>query len=150
LRPQTEADSEFLLRLYAGTRADLLSALPPELGGQILRQQFQTQLAHYKATFPAARYDLITVAGAAVGRLYVNRSEAELRILDITLLPEHRGQGLGTQILGTLLEEAGTAGLPIRLHVERKNPAVRLYQRLDFLLLADEGIYFLMEHQPPS
>jgi ribosomal protein S18 acetylase RimI-like enzyme len=150
LRPQTEADRDFLLRLYASTHDDLLSALPPEPGSQILRQQFQTQLAYYTATFPAARYDVITLAGAAAGRLYVNRSGSELRILDIALLPEHRGQGLGTQILRTLLAEAETAGLPIRLHVERENSALRLYQRLGFSLLAEEGIYLLMEYQPRS
>jgi ribosomal protein S18 acetylase RimI-like enzyme len=138
------------LRLYASTRGDLLAALPAELGMQIVRQQFQAQLAYYKATFPAAHYDLITVAGAAAGRLYVDRSESEIHILDISLVPEYRGQGLGTQILGSVLAEGEAAGLPVRLQVARENPALRLYQRLGFSLLADEGIHLPMEYRARS
>ena len=114
----------------------------------MIRLQFQAQLAQYTAAYPAANYDLILAEGTPAGRLYVNRGEAEYRVLDIALLPERRGRGLGTQLLQAVLAEAGATGLPVRLSVYRENPALRLYQRLGFLPLAEEGFYLQMEYVP--
>ena len=44
-----------------------------------------------------------------------------------------------------LLEEGQKAGKPIRIHVEYDNPAMRLYKRLGFRRIDDNGIYHLME-----
>ena len=40
------------------------------------------------------------------------------------------------------------AGLPVRIHVEKFNPALRLYRRLGFTEIEDKGIYLFMEWQP--
>jgi ribosomal protein S18 acetylase RimI-like enzyme len=79
------------------------------------------------------------------GRLYVDRREKEIRIVDIALLPEFRGRGIGTSILQNLIAEAGTAGQTLTIHVEQHNPAMRLYQRLGFRMIGEVGIYHLME-----
>jgi len=60
-------------------------------------------------------------------------------------LPDHRGAGIGGAILRSLLAEAAAAGKPVRIHVERLNPARRLYERLGFLPVADKGVYVMME-----
>lgn len=122
--------------------------LPPDLAAQMIRLQFQAQLTQYTAAYPAANYDLILEEGTPAGRLYVDRGKAGYRILDIALLPEHRGRGLGTQLLQAVLAEARAAGLPVRLSVSRENPALRLYRRLGFAPLAEEGFYLQMEYAP--
>ena len=68
--------------------------------------------------------------------------------MDIALLPEHRGAGIGSAVLRGLLAEAAAAGKPVRIHVERLNPARRLYERLGFAPIEDKGVYYLMEWRP--
>jgi ribosomal protein S18 acetylase RimI-like enzyme len=83
-----------------------------------------------------------------IGRLYVDRREKEIRILDISLVPGVRGRGIGTKILKDLMAEANKKKLPLNLHVLRINPALRLYERLGFNKTAENDFYFLMEIEP--
>jgi ribosomal protein S18 acetylase RimI-like enzyme len=83
--------------------------------------------------------------GQPIGRLYLDRRDDELRIVDIALLTEHRGGGIGNAILTDLIDEASGSGIPVRIHVERNNPALGLYRRLGFREIGDEGVYLHME-----
>lgn len=85
-----------------------------------------------------------------IGRLYVDRRADEIRVVDIALLPEHRRQGIGSALLENILAEAAAAHKPVRIHVEKFNPALRLYQRLGFHQVRDTGVYFLMEWLPEA
>ena len=151
LRPIAEADLPFLRRLYASTREEELAAIVDWTPGQkeaFLDQQFAAQHAWYQEHYAGATFDVVEVAGSAAGRLYVARWERELRLVDVALLPEHRGNGLGTALVSAVLAEAAAAGKPVTIHVERMNPAQRLYQRLGFSLLEDKGMYLLLEWRP--
>jgi ribosomal protein S18 acetylase RimI-like enzyme len=68
-----------------------------------------------------------------------------MRIVDIALLPRYRNGGIGTAILRDILAEAATAGKPVRIHVEKFNPAMRWYERVGFRAIEDQGVYVLME-----
>jgi ribosomal protein S18 acetylase RimI-like enzyme len=83
-----------------------------------------------------------------IGRLYVDRWADQIRLVDIALLPEHRGAGLGRAILEELLAEGERRGLPVTIHVEYNNPALRLYRRLGFRHVDSNGIYYLMRWEP--
>jgi len=83
-----------------------------------------------------------------VGRLSVARWQAEIRIVDIALLPPSRNTGIGTASRRDLLAEAAVAHTPVRIHVEKFNPALRLYERLGFAPIADKGVYLFMEWAP--
>jgi RimJ/RimL family protein N-acetyltransferase len=85
-----------------------------------------------------------------VGRLYVDRRTDEMRIIDIALLTEYRRQGIGSRLLREILAEGQAAGLPVRIHVERHNPALRLYYRLGFRKVGDRGVYYLIEWSPDA
>jgi ribosomal protein S18 acetylase RimI-like enzyme len=88
---------------------------------------------------------VVVVDGRPAGRLYVARWPEELRVIDIALLPEYRRRGIGTALLRALLEEAGASGRPVRIHVERFNPALAVYEKLGFRLLEDRGVYLFLE-----
>jgi ribosomal protein S18 acetylase RimI-like enzyme len=150
-RPITEDDMEFLYRVYASTReAEMaLLAWSDQEKEEFLRFQFNAQHTYYQQHFVRTRFDLILLDGQPIGRLYLDRRDDEVRIVDIALLPQYRGRGIGGQIMGDILQEAGWAGLPVRIHVEQNNPALRLYHRLGFKEIGDEGVYYLMEWQPP-
>lgn len=148
MRPECDDDLDFLQRLYASTRTREMALIDwkEEQKDNFLRSQFETQHSYYLAHFPESRFDVIEQAGLAIGRLYVASCPGEIRIIDITLLPEHRGQGLGRQILQVLLERAAATGKTVSLHVEKFNPALHLYERLGFKNRgADDGINLFME-----
>ncbi|WNG62784.1 GNAT family N-acetyltransferase [Archangium gephyra] len=94
--------------------------------------QWLAQKRGYEARYSSEGHCVLEHEGRPVGRLWVVRGEHELRLVDVTLLPAYRGSGLGTSVLRTLQEEAAAAGKPLRLHVMRNNPALRLYTRLGF------------------
>lgn len=144
---------EFLFRLYASTRADEMAMVvdwTDEQKEAFLQMQFQAQDAWYREHYEGAQLDLLLVDGAPAGRFYIHRREAEIRLMDIALLPEHRNSGIGSSVLRDLMAEAEAAGKPLTIHVEKYNPAMRLYQRLGFKAIADRGPYDLMEWRPAS
>lgn len=147
LRPvDWSRDEAFLRALYTSTReAELMQTdWPEEQKSAFCRQQFEAQRAHYELHYPGASFQVVEQAGELIGRLYVDRWSREIRIMDIVLLPQYCGKGLGTQLLRVLMDEAATVGKSLTIHVERFNPALRLYQRLGFELLEDKGVYLLM------
>lgn len=147
LRPIREEDMEFLLRLYATTRADELAMVPwtDEQKEAFVRQQFEAQHAWWSEHYPDASFDLVLRDGEPIGRLYVDRWEREIRIVDIALLPEHRGGGIGSRLLRQVFAEGDAAGKPVSIHVEVFNPARRLYERLGFNYQGEpKGVYLLM------
>ncbi len=146
-RSITQEDEAFLSRLYASTRKEEVAQTgwTDAEQRQFLQMQFQAQHKHYMESFTSASFDILECEGDPVGRLYIDRRQDEIRIIDIALLPEHRGKGIGSALLHDILSEARKADLPVRIHVERNNPALGLYKRLGFREIGDEGVYFLME-----
>lgn len=152
LRPIRDEDLPFLERVYASTRQEELAPVPwsAEQKVAFLRQQFAAQHAHYTTHYPDASFDVVTVDGKPAGRLYVDRRPGELRIVDIALLPELRGAGLGTRLLRPVLDEAASRGVPVTIHVEHSNRAMGLYRRLGFAPIEDAGVYVLMRREPAA
>ena len=146
LRSATADDTDFLRAVYAGTRTEEL-ALTDWTDAQkaaFCRQQFDAQDAHYRAHYPTSEFSIIENGAADIGRLYVDRWDKEIRVMDISILPEFRGAGVGTQLLRGLQDEARAAGKSLSIHVEKFNPALRLYERLGFKPIEDKGVFLLM------
>ena len=164
LRPVGESDDHFLrslygeppagkrrpASLYASVREDelVLAAWDETQKEAFVRQQFEAQDAYYREHYDGASFDVIEVDGEPAGRLYVARWEDEIRIMDIALLPKHRGGGVGTRLLRELLDEGARTGKRVSIHVEKHNRALRLYERLGFAAVADRGVYLLLEATP--
>ena len=150
LRPVAARDDAFLRFVYACAREEELSLVGWDdvQREAFLRQQFDAQDAYYREHYQPATFDVIELDGEPAGRLYVARWADEIRIIDISLLPQHRGRGIGTALLQGLLAEAAEAGKRVSIHVEKHNPALRLYERLGFSPVADTGVYLLMEASP--
>ncbi len=156
LRPITEDDLPFLAELYASTRREEVAQTPwsDEEKEAFLRWQFENQHQHYQTYYPGCEFLVVEQGGEGggaaepIGRLYVDRWEKEIRLVDIALVPEHRGAGLGGALVGELLAEGARSGLPVSIHVEYNNPALRLYRRLGFRHVDSNGIYYLMKWTP--
>ncbi|MGH3089578.1 MAG: GNAT family N-acetyltransferase [Rubrobacteraceae bacterium] len=150
LRPAEPEDETFLFRVYASTRSEELALLPwtEEQKETFLEMQFDAQSRYYRDHYPDASFDVVLKGAEPVGCLCVARWPEEMKIADIALLPEHRGRGVGTALLRELISEADASRKPVTIHVERFNPALRLYERLGFREKKDKGVYLLMEHSP--
>jgi ribosomal protein S18 acetylase RimI-like enzyme len=151
LRSIRAGDMPFLYEVYAGTRLHELAPLgwSAEQQAAFLHQQFDAQHRYYQANYAGADFQVILLGGRPIGRLYVVRWDDEFRIIDIALLPEYRNAGIGSRLLDDLLNEAAQAGKPVCIHVEKVNPALRLYQRLGFSIVEDRGVYWFMERALP-
>ncbi len=113
-----------------------------------LRMQFEAQRVHYGLHFPHADHAVITIDGQPVGRVLVDRSRDEIRLIDIALLPGHRNAGIGSVLIGELLQESVAARKPVRVRAFKPSRAVGFYERLGFRRIADEGAYFALEAAP--
>jgi ribosomal protein S18 acetylase RimI-like enzyme len=150
LRPITADDLAILYRIYASTRVEELAQTDwsEEQKAAFLQQQFAAQHQYYQANYPGAQFQIVQEDGQPIGRWYVDRWEDQIRIIDIALLPEQRRRGVGTQLIDRVLAEGRRLNLPVTIHVERLNPALRLYQRLGFRLEEDKGVYLFLKWTP--
>lgn len=151
LRPTTPEDRELLLAVYGSTRDEELSQVEWAPGQRevFLEMQFAAQDTQYRQHNPHGTFDVVEVDGTPAGRLYVDRRPGDLRVVDISLLPEFRGRGVGGWLLGRLMDEAAAAGRIVSIHVEIHNPAATLYSRLGFEVAAERGVYRRLEWRAP-
>jgi ribosomal protein S18 acetylase RimI-like enzyme len=146
LRPETDADIPFLMRLYNSTREEELAPAPwsAKQKQAFLTQQFYAQRRHYR-NYIRCTFDVIEHYGEPAGRLYLDVGPLRLHIVDIALLPAWRGRGVGAAMLEGLQAAGRASGRAVSTFVEKFNPALRLYRRLGFVEIADYGIYLEME-----
>lgn len=151
-RPALAADRPFLLDLYAATRAVEFSVLgwSPEALWAFLEQQYRAREAGWATSSPGADDLVLELRAHAVGRLVLDRRPDGIRIVDIAVVPAERGRGIATSVLRQVLDAADAARVPVTLHVVATNPARRLYERLGFAPVSEDGIRVLMERSSPE
>jgi ribosomal protein S18 acetylase RimI-like enzyme len=151
LRPVGPADLEFLARLYAATRVEELSTTgwPQSEIEAFLRMQWQAQQTDYTRRFPAADHEIVLVDGEPAGRIWVDRGDEEIRLLDLSVMPAHRNRGIGTQLLVSLQNESTRVERVLCHSVVKGNlGALRLYHRLGFTVVGGVDTHHFMEWSP--
>jgi ribosomal protein S18 acetylase RimI-like enzyme len=143
LRPAQPADAEFEYHLYASTRDDL-RPLGSEVFDGLVGMQFRAQSMSIRLEHPNAERQIVLVEDTTAGRLITDGSGGHIEVIDVALLPEYRGHGIGTSVMRGVLSHADHLGRAVRLHVEKQSRAVRLYERLGFAIHGDVGMYFVM------
>jgi len=150
LRSATPCDDAFLVDLYSSTRREEAASWgwPAEAQAAFLRTQARAQQQAYAMQFPRAEHSIIEIAGRAVGRILVDRSGDDIHLTDISLVPEQRGQGVGTALVTSLLDEGRRDQRPVGLRVARTNRARALYARLGFVAIDEDPMYITMRWSP--
>lgn len=145
LRPARPEDQEFLFRLYASTRPEVnaLGWTAQQLEA-FLRMQFNAQQRWYQTTYPASEHSIVLVNDSPAGRMLVSSGQGSVTLVDISLLPDYRNQGIGGALIRALIETAEAKGKAVVLQVLRTNPAQHLYQRLGFVLTGQDDMYLQM------
>ena len=147
LRPASTDDSEFLIRVYSNVRREEMASWgwSPAQQAAFVRMQYDARQRGYAAEYPSVETSIISVGGESVGSMIVHRCPSEVRLVDISLLPESRGRGIGGELIGRLKSEAARSTVPLRLSVLRGNPAAHLYERLGFIAKGGDAMYDEME-----
>jgi ribosomal protein S18 acetylase RimI-like enzyme len=153
-RPMTSDDEPFVKDLYGITlrRQMPLEALglSPEQLAAVLEHQYQSMMLHYNSNYPWAEISIVVRNGVDAGRLIIIEFEDEVRLGDLMILPEHQNNGICTYIMRKYLAKGIETNRKIRLHVEKPNPAVRLYEREKFVIIEDLSSHWLMEYRGDS
>ncbi|HET6975064.1 MAG TPA: GNAT family N-acetyltransferase [Pyrinomonadaceae bacterium] len=150
-RPVTDADQEFLVDVYASTRAAELAQVDWDDSQKdaFVRWQFSMQRQEYDTRYPDARYEVILVDGVPAGRIWIGTDDTQIRLLDIAILTDFQNRGVGAYLLRQLIDEARLANKPLRHMVFMLNDdAHRFYERLGFVTIEDVGGYKHMEWKP--
>lgn len=97
------------------------------------------QREYFDRKFDPLARQIIQVDNRDVGVIAIEQRDEELYIALIEILPEFQGRGVGTSLLGQIIESAHKRGYPVTLHVLKSNaPAHRLYERLGFTIIEDD------------
>ena len=151
-RPASPADQDFLLRVFASTRVTELAQVRGGTAARAahVRLQFHAQALYYRQHWPTSDDAVVEVvlrdAMLPVGRLWTDRRADSIHVLDIALLPEWRGRGVGSVCLERLQREASQGNRVLTLQVRLGNPARGLYERLGFVCTGpQDGLHLWME-----
>lgn len=152
LRAATPADEPLLYAVYAASRAAELAQTDwnDDQRTAFVTMQHRAQAAAYRERHPDGRFLVIDHEGEGIGRLYLARLDGELRVLDIALLSEWCGRGIGTALMMDVFAEADRDAVIVSLHVEAWNPARVLYERLGFVEAGRNDVYLRMERAPSA
>ena len=147
LREAMPADEPFLLEVYASTRSEELEGLGWDENQKhaFIKMQFLAR----ERIYPKVDSRIILLNGCAIGRMLVDRTEEEIRLIDIALLTEHRNAGIGNRVIKDLIEEAAASNKALNLRVRSGSPAMRLYERLGFCTTGNDAVYSEMTWIPP-
>lgn len=147
LRDETAEDESFLERLYADVHAGEFA--PLGLGAEqmagLMAMQARAQRMGYAGSYPAAKRWVVWVGERAIGRMIVDHGERMVTLVDVALLEEFRGKGIGGRLVEAVCREAVGAGKVVRLSVKRWNGAKNLYERAGFEVCGEDELQFEME-----
>jgi GNAT superfamily N-acetyltransferase len=152
LRPETAEDEPFLRRLTLAIRWNEFAAVPLDLAQKtaLLNQQHDAQHGHYLKFYPDADFSIVESDGAPIGRFYLDRGKREHLLIDIALLPDQSGKGIGGALIDDMLAQAGRLGRIVALQVDPLNPARHLYLRKGFRDISQDGFHCLMHWTPEA
>jgi ribosomal protein S18 acetylase RimI-like enzyme len=150
LRAEQSEDEKFLFEVYASTRQEELDLTGWDEAARqgFLAMQFQAMRQGYRSRFPSAEFSIVMLGDQAIGRMVTDRSGAEIRVVDLALLPVGRSQGIGTLLMQRICAEAAGARKPVRLCVLKGNRAIGWYERLGFRKIGEAGFHDEMERTP--
>jgi len=146
LRPATADDRPFLLQLFASSRPVFSQmGLPEALAAHLAEQQFQLQQASYRQQALGAEVFIVLLHNTPAGQLTVNHSSHDIRLMDLSIVQQHQGQGYGTALIKALQALAGKQQLPLKLSVDHANQrALALYLKLGFGITQQQDFHYCM------
>ncbi|HVJ51989.1 MAG TPA: GNAT family N-acetyltransferase [Aliidongia sp.] len=153
LRPEEggAAEEAFLYLLFSAIKAPEMALMPisTQHKEHLLQIQYRSMNATYRHHYPDARFEIVELDRWPVGRLVTAVQEHCVYYVDIALLPQASGLGLGTALMTSVLAEPRRLGLPARVKVLSHNiPSLRLMRRVGFTPFGSTPPYVDLEWRP--
>jgi len=147
LREVSSLDEEFLLDLYRSVREAEMAMVPwtDEQRLAFVRHQYAAQRNHYRTEYPAAQHSILLKDDVPVGMLYIDFTQADVKIMDLIISPSSRNLGIGSSLLKVLQSEASRLQKPITVFVDQQDRSIKLFDRLGFKPVEEQGMHILLE-----
>lgn len=146
-RAREKADTTFLKKLFIANTKPLFAYFPPEQQDMFISMQLVAQQQDYQTRWPKAKCTIILFNSEPAGQFLVDKSGQYFFLIDIAILPEYQNSGIATHVLQTLIKDASSQKMSIRLSVLKQNPALQLYKRIGFNVIGENDIHFKMENK---
>jgi GNAT superfamily N-acetyltransferase len=139
LRPSSQADLAFVYDAISSTLRTHL-----ERSGQVWpEERFQRRLSHQCS---ASEFLIIVVDHQQVGALMYENKPDEVWLDTLCLLAPWQSLGVGSALVGRIVDEARSRRVPARLHVFKTNPARGFWERQGFKVVGEDAYAFHMEN----
>jgi ribosomal protein S18 acetylase RimI-like enzyme len=150
LRPARKSDEPFFYDVFKSVRGPEFAVLGlhPEQLEMLMKQQYEARTGSYEAQFPDSGNSVVLSGETPIGQFWVFRTPEEFLVVDIALMPDHRGTGVGGALMKQFMAEADAAAVPVRVTVATNNPgSLRFHQRLGFRITSQDEMYYTMEYR---
>ena len=138
-RPATPADFDYCARLYFANMEKINRELKLDMAAQVISFQKQWDVTQVR---------IITSDGADIGWLQSATQDGTYFLGQLFVDAPLQGQGIGTEVMRRLINEATRNGRTMTLGVVKINPALRLYERLGFRIVGQDERKFYMRREP--
>ena len=103
-----------------------------------------SHLKRIKYHFESA--NILNIHGKSIGLFKYYEDNTTCHVIQVQILPEYQGKGIGKSILMTLQKQALRDDKSINLSVLKSNPAIKLYERLGFTIISQSDNEFTMQY----
>jgi ribosomal protein S18 acetylase RimI-like enzyme len=148
LTEAVEADNDFLYSVYASTRSDEVKSFGWEesQAEAFLRMQYAVRVRSYETQYPGAITYVVLYQGDRAGSMILDRGDARIAFIDVAILAEFQGKGIGTHLFRMHQREAAAVDKPVDLMVEKTNSrAIKLYLSLGFVVTGEVDFWYSMQ-----
>jgi ribosomal protein S18 acetylase RimI-like enzyme len=154
LRAERPEDDGFLFRLFKLNNIGILhqAGLPQATIDQLIVMQHRSQKAAYRGMFASALFWIVVREGEPIGRYIEHVEDSAIYIVDVALLPDHQGQGIGPALVRATQLACELRGLCARAKVMLNNVhSLKMLSRLGFVDSgADAHAYTTLFWFPPG
>ena len=141
VRLATQADTPFLRQLHHRAYRDVVVR-------QFGSWDEAAQDGWFEKGLAEADFSVVLEHGQRVGAIGLKEAPDQLYLVELQILPECQGRGLGSALLLAQLERARRLEKPIGLRVLFENRARALYERYGFVVIGQTETHYLMEWAP--
>src|SRR5262249_5524864 len=141
LRPAVPEDFDYCARLYFDGMEHTVKELNLNMDAQV---------AGFRQRWDVTQVRIMRLDGTDIGWLQSFVKDDALFLGQLFVDGALRRQGIGTEVVKGLIEEAARAGQALILGGVKTNPALRLYERLGFRTTHEEERKFYMRHYCPA
>jgi N-acetylglutamate synthase-like GNAT family acetyltransferase len=142
LRPARPDDCDFAWKLYS-------QAVKPHIGPYIAAHfdrewSDDEEKARFLTWWTPENTSIVTVGETGVGWLHFEETDAEITLLNYCVADEFRHRGIGSKVIGLLLENWQDMEKPIHHSVLKDSQYRGFFELFGFEMIEEDEITFLM------